>query len=623
MFYQPNIYIFLILILIGIFLVFLFYRKDTIVARSLRITSVIILVLLLVEPIFFAFISRETLAVLIDTSKSMEPKKDTLKWWMQRIDSLPLRKQNFWFDTTLYNRKDGGGATDITKAIELLPSNIGSVLLLSDGIYTRGRDPSTVEFSIPVYPIPLEQKGGEDFRIVGYRRNYYVYKGDTTILEAVIEGEGCENIPAWFILYEAEDEITKVPVLLPPDGTRKSYRLEIVPDSPGVHIYTLRLDVEGKESSLSFPMNVLDRRIRVLYISKSPSFNLKFIKIELLKDSKIEFNSIIELVESRWLINGEMKNGDIDIENRVKMLDPDVVFLEGIEVSYVKKYIDDGGRCFVVGKGQISPFILGKKPEREGKLQFVKEAFVQSDESFPFLIFFDVIGVKRGVKILADVKEIKTAQGNMAVFATIAYGEGEIYSIASEDLTPISFSPIRESRFWIDLIRWIIQRGDVIHMETDKPVYKPGDNIRITAETRHIIQDDISIEVRSLNDQRSGKEYKEEKYLYKKTPTTYELVIDYLPPGRYEYTSRVGENYLKGEFYVEESIAENPTPYADFRLLTELALRSRGRIIYSPEDIRISMGGSKEKYPLFPSKSPLLIVLLIVLLSVEWWILRR
>ncbi len=623
MFYLPNIYIFILLLCVGMFLVFLFYKRDSRIAKGLRITSIVILLFLLLEPVIYAFRSNDTLAILIDTSKSMEPKRDTVSWWLRELDSNPVKKRYFWFDTTLYNGKTGGGATDITRAIECLPSHIGGVLLLSDGIYTRGKDPRTVDCPVPIYAIPVEGKAKGNFRIADYNRNYYVYKGDTATVKVIIEGEGVEKEPAWLVLTEGEKEISRTSVLLAPDGVRKSCGLHLVPEMPGVHIYTLTLGTDGKEDKVTFPMNVMDRRIGVLYISDSPSFNLKFIKSSVEEDQNIEFHSVIQLAGDRWLVDGNMKMGNVHIGDYIREIDPDVVFLEDLEPPSVKDYIDEGGRCFMIGKGHLSPFIFGGRPDREGRIELVERQLGILDRTPPSLVFFDVMGIKRGTKMLAVSPDIKTAQGNMPVFASMAYGGGEVYSIASGDLTPICFSQNGSPHFWTGFIRWVAKRGEDIHIETDKAVYRLGESIRIRAETREAMEVDIPVEIRSVEGENVIARYKEEKYLYKKSPTTYELVIDYLPPGRYEYGLKVGKNPMKGEFYVEEPEAEEPTPYVDRGLLTAIAVKSGGKVIQNPEGIEISMGGDREKYPLFPSRSPLPLVLLVFLLSIEWWVLRR
>ncbi|PIP11620.1 MAG: hypothetical protein COT45_06195 [bacterium (Candidatus Stahlbacteria) CG08_land_8_20_14_0_20_40_26] len=623
MFYQPNIYIFISLLCAGVFLIFLFYKKDSRIAKVLRITSIVILLFLLLEPVIYAFRSNDTLAILIDTSKSMEPKRDTVSWWIRKLDPYPVKKQYFWFDTTLYNRKRGGGATDIIRAIECLPSHIGAVLLLSDGIYTRGRDPRTAKYSRPVYTISIERKGEENFRVVGYNRNYYIYKGDTASVEAIIEGEGVKDKTAWLVFFEGEKEISRSSILLPPDRMRKSYRLHFIPKVSGVHIYTLTLRRNEKENNISFSMNVTDRRIKVLYISGNPSFNLKFIRSALEKDQNTRVHSIIQIAKDRWLVDGSPKRSNIDIEDYIQEIDPDIVFLEDLEPSSVTDYIDSEGKCFVIGKGHLSPFIFGGRPDREGRIEFVRGELDIFSESLPSLAFFDVIGIKKGAKILAVCPDIKTAQGNMPVFASMTYGGGEVYSIASDILTPINFTQKGDHNFWIGLIRWIAKRGEDIHIETDKAIYKPGENIRIRAETREMMDEDVLVEIKKIDGQNESVQYQEKKYLYKKSPTAYEVIIDYLPPGRYEYRSKVNGNFISGEFYVEEPLPEDPNPYADNDLLTAIALKSGGKVIHYPDDIEITMGGDKEKYPLFPSRSPFPLVLLVVLLSIEWWILRK
>jgi hypothetical protein len=480
-----------------------------------------------------------------------------------------------------------------------------------------------VEYSIPIYTIPAERREKENFRITGYNRNYYIYKGDTASVEVIVEGEGVEKKTAWLILLEGEREISRISILLPPDGVRKSYSLHLVPKIPGVHIYTLTLRKNEKGNCVTFPMNVMDRRIRVLYISNSPSFNLKFIKSAIEEDQNIRFYSVIQLAKDRWLVNGNKKMENIDIEDYIQEMNPDVVFLEDLELPSVRDYIDGGGRCFMIGKGHLSPFIFGGRPDREGVIEVIERESGILGEPVPSLSFFDVVGVKRGARILAVSPDIKTAQGNMPVFASMTYGGGRVYSIASSDLSPICFSQKGSRRFWIGLIRWIARRGENIHMETDKAVYRMGENIRIRAETRKVMNRDILVVIRGIGGQNATAQYEKERYLYKKSPTTYELIIDYLPPGRYEYRSKVGENLMKGEFYVEGPIAENITPYADSGLLNAIALKSGGKVIHHPDDIEISMSGDKKKYPLFPSRSPIFLVLLIFLLSTEWWILRK
>ena len=604
-FFSQSI-IFFAIISLGVFFVFLFYRRDSRLSKGLRIASIFILAVFLIEP-FITERRRDTVAILIDTSKSMEVKQESLSFWLERIGDEDIKSEYFWFDTMLYKRDRGGGPTDIAKALELLPPHIGGVLLLSDGIYTRGQDPTTIEHPFPIYTIPIEQEVETYIRLVGYDRNYFVYKGDTVSVEAFIEARGVDGEKGWLTLFQGEKEVLKRAVIFPSDGVRTAFRLDFVPTISGIHKYRLSLKKEERISDISFPINVLERDIRVLYLSKSPSFNLKFIKDEIEED--IKFHSAIKLAEEKWLIDGIKKRGDFDVGGFIKEIDPSLIFSEGLEIPL--DYIEDGGSAFLVGKGSLSPFIFGRRENRKGRMHIIEEGLFIS--SPPFLQFFDVIGLKRGARVIATLPGVKTALGDMPVFAAMRYGKGEIYSIASPLLVPLVFSPDREPGFFNRLIRWIVEREQEFHLTTDRVIYRLGEPIRIRMEVLQPLDQDVIVEI-------TDGERIIRRHLYKRGERVYETVIDYLAPGRYEYSSNIGG---KGEFYVEAPSQEEPTHYADRELLDRLAFLTGGKMIESPDQIQITTTSKHLKYPWFPSRLPYLLLLLIILLSVEWWSLRK
>ena len=133
------------------------------VAITLRATALLILILLLFNP---GIRSTETnfirnhIAVLIDNSRSMTIEKGDWKGnesLQQVIDNLELtdttnvRYSIFGFDRELFKSKIDslsltGSVTDINRAIQQfaqLPESYDAVILVTDGIFNRGFDPTT------------------------------------------------------------------------------------------------------------------------------------------------------------------------------------------------------------------------------------------------------------------------------------------------------------------------------------------------------------------------------------------------------------------------------------------------------------------------------------------------
>lgn len=164
--------------------------------------------------------------------------------------------------------------------------NLGAVVLLSDGIYNRGRNPRYVNSGLkaPVYTVAFgDTTIKRDARIAETAANRIAFLGNSFPIEAVIEADKLQGASARFSISHKGEVLFSETI----DYNREIYsttaRAVLEAKDPGLQRYSLSLQYLDEESTeinntTSVFIDVLDDRQEVLILGNSPHPDIKALR---------------------------------------------------------------------------------------------------------------------------------------------------------------------------------------------------------------------------------------------------------------------------------------------------------------------------------------------------------
>lgn len=592
------------------------FKKERNIPRVLRSVSFFLLLWFIFEPLFeFILSQRPWLLVLLDTSKSMAV-GERLESAQKILSKVTCRYRVYGFDAYPYPVKDSlyaaGDETNITNAFLETPKP-SAYLLLSDGIHNSGPNPVeiTSQKNIPVYAVKIGSIP-KDIAITQLDYDKVVYAKDKVSVKVRLKNTGYEQQKVKVILKENNRKLQEKNILLPADDAQEEVVFELTPEEQGVHLYEVVIpgfpgELSQENNKREFGVEVLKSRLKVIWLGKGPSWNFKFARLELESNPQVQFDWCIKLSEGRWLSNKGIIEKDLTLDASY-----DVVILEDFNFPESNSFLNQGVGFILLGKvtGNLSLFTYGALfTENKFPVEIVGLDILGEKNLPPLRAIYRIKGVKMGAKVLGKVKD-------MPLIAKFASEKGVILGIAAKDIWRWSFYP--EIKFWDKLIRFVSMHRELsqLWVETD-PVYEVGSRVvfRAQAYTTDYKPDpnkEILVNVGT-----------KEISLYSLGNGNYEGFIDFLPPGKYEYQASTPEGELaKGTFVVTSGLElQNLEPNPE--LLRSIAQVSGGKYIEDLEDMGIKLSPQRIKTALKPTKYPLFLLLIVVLLTIEWIYLKK
>ncbi len=620
------------------------YKKKWLV--FLRICTFILLLLFILEPIGSILIRKNpTITILIDSSKSMKIVSAKVNKLVNDIKNIKLKKEFFSFDKSVLSLKDSlaftGNRTDIGLALSSVTSRAsknthGSILLISDGNNNMGKDPIQIaqNLSIPVYCLGIGCPV-KDIKITDINTNSIVYVNDSIQIRVTFENRGYKEQNIQIFLEQNGRILKKKQVPLPSSMARGEVKFFIVPRHSGLNVYTIKIpglaeEITEENNKREIPIKVLKDKIKVLNVSSSPTWNFKFAKKELDQDDNILLDYYIKIDKERFLTPDGFVNISHLTSHIPHLVSYDLVILEDFELSGVKEYVDRGGNLVLIGKSarDLSPFIFGvergfipgllPRTSPATKVEFSDEGeriFSHISHPISHISLPNILGVKGGANILASIRG--RSHRSIPIIALQSYGKGRILGIAPKDIWKWSF--YSESNFWGEISRYLSRRGKGkrIYIHT-KPSYIAGEEIVLKGELydenyKPILNGEIKVEILGKN-----------RNLYPLGNGRYEGKIGSFSPGKYTYfATSTNHEQTKGEFFVEEHNLEEMDIGLNRGFLEGIAEASNGKYIEDLDNFTVNLKSTREKRKLYFTRMPFFLVLILSLLCVEWFFLRR
>jgi hypothetical protein len=320
-------------------------RSKRTVFSLLRGCALSLLLLLLFEPLLRNIQHRQqspVIAIMVDNSQSMslvdgsgDRAVELNKLLHQAQFQQPMTGEEFRYYTFASSlslpsetRPDSlvlnGETTDLSDALNGLKDkaeeeNIRAVVLLTDGVYTTGKNPgyAAEALGIPVYTVGVgdtaEQK---DVLIENINTNTLAYAGERVPVDIVVHSSGYQNENV-DVSIQSGAAVLDHKVLTLGYGSR-SYpvRLAVEPKEEGIQKYTVEVtklpgELTDKNNTRSVFMKVLKSRLRVDLIAGAPSPDVAAIAEILKEDEHFTMREYVQKSSSEFY-GGDLTDAVLD-----------------------------------------------------------------------------------------------------------------------------------------------------------------------------------------------------------------------------------------------------------------------------------------------------------------------
>ena len=522
--------------------------------------------------------------------------------------------------------------------------NLGAIVLLSDGIFNTGFNPSYASSIVPVYTIGTgDTIPPVDVGIVSVKANQVVYEGNQFPIEILVQNEGFEQQPARVQVFQGTKEIDSREIVL-----TKNQSVNFLIEASGAGLKRFTVQVSKKEgektyanNQFAFYVDVVEGKERVLIVSDAPHPDIRVLRSVLAKTDNYETSLYIKGIS------------EFDEE-----ADYDVVIWHGafhprLKLPEIKGdpsfwyFIDEASDLRQTLPLGLSIETMGN--QRDNVRPFLNPGFSHFNLSGEFTGAFSdypTIEVPFGnyeingpaqVLLFQQVGSIATNKPLMYFFdngnqrAAVCMGTGlwkwHIQEGAIRDQTE------NFDQFVLKSIQYLSVRTDKrkFRFDPEQQSYLEGEKIFFRSESYNDVYERIGgnpIHLRITNE-----ENKSLAYDFTGMTTHSSLPINPLPAGVYTYeaitTLGSAKHTQRGEFMVKKIQMEALSVQADHRLLRNIARNTGGTFhpIHSTESLgdelkmlslKSIIHTSQEFIPLINLIS--ILFLIILLLSVEWFL---
>jgi uncharacterized membrane protein len=562
-------------------------RKSII--SLLYLASFSLILLMLLNPALKVENYREekpTLAILIDNSWSMnlpfgaegvsriQKVRDYLSNNRAFISDIEEKffVNYYTFNDSLHvssldyinNTDPGGRDTNIVKSFKELvaeqaPNKVDSVIIFSDGAENKGSEGIPEGFSQDIdFKINTVSTSGDgrlpDLWIDNIKSTDVAFIRYPFQIEVTVKSLGFGGMSLPVTLKEGERVISIKDVLIDSTSGQGVVNFSVTPNSLGRKVYTVSTPrVEGdfiqENNQLSFVFDVIINKIRVLHISGSPSWDVRFLRKALKRNPNIDLVSFFILREATDLVFASQDDLSLipfpATEIFGKELDSfDVVIFQnfdfrpygifGAQLENLKNYVvRDGGGFLVIG-GDRSFNSIDYESSAIADILPVKLGYSSvgensSSDDREFLTALTEIGIGHpilriipneydneknwmqlpGLESLNSVRELKsgatpllTTQGGDPLLVIEQLNAGKVATFLSDSSWKWGFMGASEGnisayyeRFWNRLLLWLVDDPELreIRLKTDNSSYIVGATPQIDVLKTNDRQEDDTI----------------------------------------------------------------------------------------------------------------------------------
>lgn len=658
----------------------------------LRAVSIVIILFLIFEPNLLLNYNKESKPahlVYIDNSKSIssqtekEKKEEALKFIDAFESSRAINDSKIFSFGTSVNAISADSLKDLkfsetatnfsqifSSAEKLDNENIASITIISDGNVTEGEEPvfSAEKLDIPIYTVGVgDTTTKKDIELRRVLYNEYIYAGTPTAVNFVIYNEGYAGSSLTISFYEGSKLIGRKDITI--EEGAQNVNFDYTPSRPGE--VKLSASISGPEdeaskanNSKTFYLNILDNKIRALFVAGAPSSDLSFIKSSLSADENFRIDEIITTGQNKvlgaknidqaldsanilFLVGFPSKETSNDLLNKVinqirNKKKPFLITLsQGIDLNKLKSL--QAELPFSIGR------ISSNMQEAQPNVVSVDGTLLQSGSGSeeiwndlpPVLRSATEFTPKPGSEVLSKIK-IRNIPINTPLIISRRFGESKSLAILAQDiwkwkLQSTSGRSALFDGFVNNAAKWMNIREDrkQVSVRTSKKLYPLGERIEFIGQ----VYDPTFFPIEDAELTASIKLNSEEYSLTLNSMGggLYQEFFNALKEGDYEFTAEAKLNGASlgkdsGKFSVGDFDVEAAAYGMNKDFLKLLAGRTNGAFYYKNYDelfnrldrelqSRSSTKLVSAEYNLWSNEW--LLILLIILFSAEWFLRKR
>ncbi|NNG26258.1 MAG: hypothetical protein HKM87_01920 [Ignavibacteriaceae bacterium] len=700
-FSYPSIYLVIALLLLAAYSYYVYRFTIPIISKlkkfllvSLRTLALLTIVIVFFEPIisFTKKIIHEPVnLIFIDNSNSINiedrtNRPETIKNITAGLLSNELigKSEFFLFGNNVRELdKDSlakidftDGVTNLTEIFSTLDddeTNFASIVIISDGVYTVGSNPTykVANLPVPVFTIGIgDTTRRNDVEVRKMLFNDVVYAETPTSIIAAIKNKGFDGETISVSLYENNQIIEEQSIVLSKSGVQ-NVSFNYIPKTSGEKKLSVLTTNLGDEFTYAnnkkiFYVNVLSNKIGVMILAGSPSTDLSFIKNALKSDENLTVNSLTQISADKFV--EDINYGLVD--------SADILFLVGFPgenttgelLNIVQKNISDEKMPYfislppqsvferinllqdlpfsfnqqLIGYREVQPEILLTEKNNPLLKHERPEEINNWNNLPPVLQLSNNFTSKPGSKILSTIK-VNNNPISIPLVVTRNFNGKKSVAVLAGDIWKWKLQTTRKKvnlfdSFILNCVKWLntTEERDRISVKTSKRNYSTGEMIeflaRVSDESLNQVDDaDIKLKISSSQNSYEVDMMNAGKGLYEGT-----LLLN--ESGDFNFEAEIfREGILLGKddgtINVGEIEIELINPVMNYGLLKLLSDESGGNY-YTPENYEllsnrlaeINNTASKEK--IVTSDVTLwsdewLLIITILLFSLEWFLRKR
>lgn len=526
------------------------YRGDrkVIFLELLRLLIVALLILTLFAPekVMRSNLLREpVIAILVDKSASMTTRdvndgSGTIlsreEWVSQQMDSEfwgPL-KETYKVVVEEFGAakpEDDDPGTDLNEALTEVVNrhdSLRSVLLLSDGDYTAGKNPNTAAAVMQGRDVPLYavQVGSDrylaDIDLADVKAPSYGLVNESLSLPFTVQSRMREDVDTKVELIGPNGIIAEKEIRLPA-GAQVQESILLEPDAEGTFSYSIRVPVLGFEEAftnnneIAFNIAMRQTTNKVLVIDSHPRWEYRFLRNALSRDPTVKVDCL--LYHPGMKMGGGSDYLDSFPDKEV-LSSYDVVFLGDVgigpnelsleQVDWLKGLVEEQGSGLVFLPGQrggqsslfehpiqdINPVIMDERNPKGSGLMAPSKLVLTSRGSAHLLTLLagesesnasvwkslpgfywnaPVLKARAGSTVLAVHENTRGRGGRLPLLVTKDAGYGKTLFMGTDSAWRWrrGVEDRYHYRFWRQVVRWMAHQRHLVNKEGIRFFYSP------------------------------------------------------------------------------------------------------------------------------------------------------
>ncbi|MCS6775793.1 MAG: VWA domain-containing protein [Chloroherpetonaceae bacterium] len=538
---------------------------------------------------------------------------------------------------------------------------------------------------IPVSTLGLgDPTKTKDLSLLSVLADDVVRVNNTVNVFAALSHRGYAGKTVTVILQRGTEVLGRETVRLGRDERKQEVRFTYVPREAGRFTYTVTVsplpdEVTRANNKRSFVQTAVSKKLRVLYVEEEPRYEYRYLKNAILRDTSLEFACL--LLSADDPDEGNLRVREFPRDEKA-LFDFDIVILGDVprsaftdsQLEALRRFVEDRGASLLVIAGErhmpheyagtpleaVLPVVFGPSPDPilteepfrwqltpEGQRSVILQLEDDPEQNRRVWAtlqgMFWAAGVQRarpGATVLAVHPTRRNAEGPYPLVATQPFGAGRsfIQLVDSTWLWRWRVGDRHFYRYWGQVLRTLTPReipgnSRYVQLNADRTNYRLGERVTLSARLLNAFYRPIKAEkATAILRHENGAT---QTVTLQGTPGTPGLFTAEVQPdrvGRYEVTviSPANPSARATAAFVVESLAlESQKPELDEAMLQRIAAAGGGNY-YTPDRIADWMRAlsnrplqirSEQEIELWDT--PLLLILFIVPLSLEWVLRKR